>query len=74
MLFHKFVVFEVSYTFENKCFVCFLEFTFSTLNAIHDGLAAVNVINILRAHFFVRKFVQSQTLSREKTFVQKMLA
>jgi hypothetical protein len=32
----------------------------------------VNFINILRARFFVRKFVQSPTLSREKTFIRKI--
>jgi len=29
-------------------------------------LTGVNFIKILRAHFFVQKFIQSQTLSREK--------
>jgi hypothetical protein len=41
---------------------------------LFDGLSpppAVNFINILRVCFFVRKFVQNQTLSREKTIVQK---
>ncbi len=33
--------------------------------------ADVNFINIFCTHFFVQKFVQSQNITRKKSFVQK---